>query len=62
MAKKMTIQEIMAMADEVRHLSMDEMKALPNMLGKIAPVQVAANGFYSYTNENNKKICIVARA
>lgn len=57
--KKQSVQEIKAMADEVRILSLNEVKALPNMLGRIASSMVAANGFYTYNETHTgKKIFI----
>lgn len=52
----------MSMADEIQEMSMDEMKALPGFLGKLAPVQVQYNGFYAYHNTTRDlKICIVEK-
>lgn len=60
--KKIIKEQAIAMADEVKYLSMNEIKALPNMLGAIAPSQVNVYGYYAYHNStSDKNICIIER-
>lgn len=52
--------EIREQADEIRTLTVEEAKKLPNMLGAIASQMLQHTGFYTYhETENNKKILLV---
>lgn len=42
--------EIKAMADEVKMMTIAEIEALPNMLGKIASMECRNHGFYSFNH------------
>lgn len=58
----MTKAKAIGQADVVRHLSADELRALPGLLGRVAPAMVAAHGFYTYVDTaTGQKICLVAR-
>jgi hypothetical protein len=54
--------EIRNSADAVKELTIEQVKSLPNMLGRIASAMVSANGFYAYTDLNTrKKVLIVLK-
>lgn len=47
-------------ADEVHSMTVEEAKRLPNMIGKIAPAMLEANGFYSYTQGGQNHLIVKA--
>jgi len=55
MAKKMTREQIKAMADEVRALTMDEAAKQPGLWGKILPAMFREVGYETATI-NGKKV------
>lgn len=40
----------MTTPDETRTLTLDEAKALPGLLGKVAPAMLARHGVYAFTD------------
>lgn len=51
-------QQIKDIADEVKTMTIEDAKKLPNMLGFIAPIELQKNGFYAYTVNKTKKVFI----
>ena len=57
MAKKLTSEQIKAMADEIRTITIEEASALPGFLGRIIPVELREYGYATRTSpETGKKI------
>lgn len=58
--KGQTKEQMIAAADEVQELTIDQVKALPGILGRIAAAMVEAHGAYGYVDTGtNRKIAIV---
>lgn len=49
-------------ADETRTLTMDEAKALPGLLGRIASAMLARHGVYGYTNATTGRTVLLRLA
>ena len=47
-------------ADEIRTLTIEEAKKLPNMLGVFASQMLEHTGFYTFTQDNKKVLLIRA--
>ena len=55
----MTLTEaIRKQADEIHEMTMDEVKRLPNMQGRIASAMVDAHGFYTYKQGGKRHLII----
>jgi hypothetical protein len=46
----MTLHEIEAIADERREITLDQAKALPGLLGRLATTLLGLRGWYGYTD------------
>lgn len=61
--KDTTKQQAVAEADTVLEMTGVEIAALPGLLGRIASVRAAHDGFYAYISQpTGTKVCIVLRA
>ena len=55
----MTLTEaIRKQADEIHEMTMDEVKRLPNMQGRIASAMVDSHGFYTYKQGGKRHLII----
>lgn len=58
---KATLEDPRKDVEEVWELSLDEVKALPGFLGKIAYPFVKENGFYSFNNTTTGKRTLIRK-
>jgi hypothetical protein len=57
-----TSKREIAGADEIRHMTIDEVRALPGMLGRVATAVVQHRGSYGFVDvTTGRKVCIVLR-
>ena len=53
MSKSTARRQSMAQPDEARAVTLAEARAMPGLLGVIAPAMLAAHGLYGYTDTAN---------
>ncbi len=54
-------EQARAEADDVREVTLEEAKALPGMLGRIADVMLRQNGWYGYRTDDGQKHMLVLK-
>ncbi|MCX7335504.1 MAG: hypothetical protein NTV85_28650 [Hyphomicrobiales bacterium] len=51
-----------AQADEIRYMTMNEVRALPGLLGRVASAMTQHHGSYGFVDsQTGRKVCIVLK-
>ncbi len=63
MTRRHSRADVVAEADVVREMTIDQVRAMGGLLGAVASAKAAHDGFYGYRDSaTGRKICIVLKA